>query len=122
MEFQVRSQEQHTKTPAQCKPSVTGSFLKVLEEFLGLGPVVGRGTGKKVPLHSLLLKTPHPSGGRASPRHNDTGGLGSGGCRNHLGETWEEVAGSICLEMRDRAQSRGSTGVKAWALEGAGFP
>lgn len=78
--------------------------------------------GKKVPLHSLLLKTPPPSGGRASPRQKDTGGLGSGGCQNHLGETWEEVAGSICLEMRDRAQSRGSTGAKASVLKSAGFP
>lgn len=78
--------------------------------------------GRKGPLYSLLLKTPHPSGDRASPRQNDTGGLGSGGCWNHLGETREEVAGSICLEMRDRAQSRGGTGAKIWALEGAGFP
>lgn len=55
------------KTPAQCKPSVAGPFLKILEEFLGLGLVLERGMGGKVLLHSALRDS-HPSGGRASPR------------------------------------------------------
>lgn len=101
------------KTPAQCKPSVAGPFLKILEEFLGPGLVLERGMGGKVPLHSLLLETPIIQEVEHRP-DSDTRGLG--------GETWEEVAGSICLGMRGGAQSRNDTGAKAWALELAGFP